>query len=267
MLAIAYYILREHLNPDYLKAVWQNEISGRYFEVNEGNKGDFWFYYDMLKKHHYAYWFWLLPYGFFAGVLSINSSIRKLTWFCFVMSSFYGLIISFSKTKLEWYEAPLFPFMAIIIAVLIYQIFLILKNSQFVSELFILNILPYIFLFLVFYNPYQQTLDKVYFPKEYDWDVETYKLSYFLRDALKGRHDIDGHIIFLKGHKSHLQLYQHMLNAKGSNIVITENPEFKAGDKVMVSQSETESIITSQYETDLLMADGNLKSFVINRIK
>lgn len=267
LLALLYYAVREQLNPGYWNAVWQNEINGRYLEVKEGNNGDAWFYFDMLSKHHYAAWFWLLPAGFLAGVFSKKSSIRKITWFSFIIIVSYGLIISFSKTKLEWYEAPMFPFMAIPIAVLMYQIFILLKKTDLVSELYVRNVLPYLFLFLLFYHPYRSTMDKVYFPKENEFDKDNYTVSYFLKDALKGKYDIADHIIFYKGYHAHLLFYKHLLTSRGINVALEESPEFKSGDRVIISQAETGRYIIKHFKYEPLMTDRNLKVIRITKPK
>ncbi len=267
LLSICYYVIREQLSPGYLNAVWQNEIMGRYFEVSEGNKGDIWFYYDMLSKHHYVYWFWLLPCGLVAGVFSREVIIRRITWFSFIILITYGLIISLSKTKLEWYEAPMFPFMAILIAVFIYQIFILLKKSNLVSGIYVRNVLPYIFLFILFYHPYQSTIDKVYFPKESGWDINSYRISYFLKEALQGKHNLDKHILFYKGYNAHLLFYKYLLTEKGIDIAIEENPELKKGDSVIVSQPETDQSITEHFEYETLLADNNLKVYRITGVK
>lgn len=263
LLSITYYVIREQLNPGYLNAVWQNEIIGRYFEVNEGNKGDFWFYFDMLSKHHYTNWFWLLPCGLLAGVFSREAVIRKITWFSFIIVLSYGLIISFSKTKLEWYEAPLFPFMAIIISVFVYQVFLMIKNSSVIKNLYAKNVMPWIFLFLLFYNPYQSTLDKVYFPKELEYEKDEYRLSYYLKDALKGKKDVNGSIIFYKGYNAHLLFYQRLLAERKIHVSLTEKPALKTHDIVLVAQEETNKTIQSIYVCDTISADFNLKVYRI----
>lgn len=267
LLAVGYYAIREQLNPGYLNAVWKNEIMGRYFEVSEGNKGDIWFYYDMLSKHHYAYWFWLLPCGLIAGVFSREVIIRKITWFSFIIIVSYGLIISLSKTKLEWYEAPMFPFMAILIAVFVYQIFILLKKSNLVSGIYVRNVLPYIFLFILFYHPYQSTIDKVYFPKESGWDNDNYRISYFLKAGLSGKQDINGHILFYKGYHAQLLFYKYLLAENGIDIAIKENPELKKGDRVIVTQPETDQQIIECFEFETLLTDKNLKVYKITGVK
>lgn len=267
LLAAGYYTIREQLNPGYLNAVLHNEIMGRYFEVREANKGNIWFYYDMLSKHHYTYWFWLLPCGLIAGVFSRETVIRKITWFSFIIIVSYGLIISLSKTKLEWYEAPMFPFMAILIALFVYQIFILLKKSQLIAELFIRNVMPYLFLFLIFYHPYQATIDKVYFPKELGWDIDNYRISYFLKETIAGKHDIDGHILFFKGYHAHLTFYKYMLAKKGVDLAIEENPELKEGNSVIVSQPETDQFITERFGYETLLTDNNLKVYRITGVK
>lgn len=221
----------------------------------------------MLSKHHYAYWFWLLPCGLIAGVFSHEVIIRKITWFSFTIIVSYGLIISLSKTKLEWYEAPMFPFMAVLIAVFVYQLFILLKKSNLVSGIYVRNVLPYIFLFILFYHPYQSTIDKVYFPKESGWDNDNYRISYFLKEAVSGKHVINGHILFYKSYHAHLSFYKYLLAKNGVDLAIEENPELKEGNSVIVSQPETDQHITERFEYETLLSDENLKVYRITAAK
>jgi 4-amino-4-deoxy-L-arabinose transferase-like glycosyltransferase len=47
---LGYYFLREHYNPGYITAVLNNELGGRYLEVNENNRGPFWYYiYNLIN--------------------------------------------------------------------------------------------------------------------------------------------------------------------------------------------------------------------------
>lgn len=115
---IGYYALREYLSPGYLQAVLQNEIGERVFLETNIHKEEIPFYYHSYKLLAYRFqpfilfipfalaMFWFEPKGkqkhFISGILAAALSI----W----------CIISFSKTKLVWYDGSLYPLFAIFIA-------------------------------------------------------------------------------------------------------------------------------------------------------
>ena len=108
-----YYVAREHLQPGYLHAVWQNELFGRYGEVNEGHNGPFYAYFLSL-----GWWMVILVYGVLC-LRIMKGEDRRLGIFAIVVASSYLLVISFSKTKLEWYVAPVYPFLSLLAVVTI----------------------------------------------------------------------------------------------------------------------------------------------------
>ncbi len=125
-----YYLLRENQNPGYLKAVYMNELGGRYLEVNEDHVGGFWYYYDRFIKFQMPSWIWLIPLGVVFGFLTKDKKTRRLTIFLSLMILQFFLVISTSKTKTGWYDAPLYPFLALLIANFIYFIFSLLKQDK-----------------------------------------------------------------------------------------------------------------------------------------
>jgi len=78
-----FYFSREYFNHGYLKAVWENELGGRYLATNENHNSDFLFYYTMLADHHYSEWLWLFPCGIAAGFFFNDQKIKKITLYVF----------------------------------------------------------------------------------------------------------------------------------------------------------------------------------------
>jgi len=258
-----YYFAREYYTPGFLYAVWENELGGRYMSTLEGHKADFMYYYNMLTDYHYANWYWLLPCGMAVGFFIKDEKIRRITLFATLIAVSYWLIISCSETKIEWYEMPLFPFFALIVAVIIYTVFTFLKNMPEITNLLSFNTAPYIFLFIVFLSPYEKIIDKVYMPKEYDWDKEFYQVSYFLKDAVKSKRSVKDHYLCYDGYRAHLLFYVNILNEKNQNVGFKDWHNLQSGDRIIASQSNVQADIESKYSYELIGVVNNIKEYKI----
>jgi 4-amino-4-deoxy-L-arabinose transferase-like glycosyltransferase len=106
-----YYGVREQLQPGYLHEVWQNELFGRYAVVNEGHNATFFAYFVAMK-----WWTLVLLFGALALPL-MKGEDRRVGVFTIVVAFSYLLLISVSKTKLEWYAAPVYPFLSLLAVV------------------------------------------------------------------------------------------------------------------------------------------------------
>lgn len=108
-----YYGWREILEPGYLAAVWENEIGGRYFRVNEGHSGSIFYYVRPLLAN---FWVFLLPAALWLATAETSRRLRRFAGFSLCLSIVFFMLISLAKTKLVWYAAPLYPFLAALTA-------------------------------------------------------------------------------------------------------------------------------------------------------
>lgn len=254
-----YYILREFKNPGYLAAVWKNELAGRYLSVIEEHKHGNFFYFDNLIKSNFTAWYLLIPCGLLIAITIKEQIIRRLALFAFLACSTYLIIISAAQTKLPWYDAPLYPFLSIIIAIFIYFVFQMIDNLGWINQRLSLNIAPFIFLFLLFFNPYQKTFNYTYTPKEDDASKYLFELSYFLRDAANGKHNLDNHYVLYDGFNTHYLFYLKVLNGKGINISFKDWKQLEAGDLVIAQQQHIKQYVEENYKFE----SSNLKQNVV----
>ncbi|MDD3740240.1 MAG: glycosyltransferase family 39 protein, partial [Bacteroidales bacterium] len=118
----AYYFGRELINPGYLKAVYLNEFGGRAFTSLEGHSKPFLFYYTYLSEYALGFWYMLIPAGLVLTFFEKNKQVRNLFVFSLLLALTHLLLISVTKTKLEWYCLPEVPFWALLSGISIYQI-------------------------------------------------------------------------------------------------------------------------------------------------
>lgn len=124
-----YYLLREHYNPGYLHAVWNNELGGRSTEAIEGHVEDWDFYIKNLSGYHFSYHWYYLLLSIPAGILIKDKFINRLTIYLTLTVVFYLTVISSAATKLIWYDIPLLPLLSIMASICLYFIYYIIARK------------------------------------------------------------------------------------------------------------------------------------------
>lgn len=103
--------------PGFFNRMWNYELMGRYTEVIEGHTGPWYYYIALMFQEDLGFAVLVLVASAlgFSGA-RWNTLTGKLAGFIAVMVLVYGVVISYSKTKLPWYDAPTFPMLALIAA-------------------------------------------------------------------------------------------------------------------------------------------------------
>lgn len=256
---IGYYTLREYFNPGYLEAVWNNELMGRYFITNEGHDEGFWFYYQMITKHHFIYWIWILPVSILIGIIQKDKFYRDLTLYSLLVAVTFFLIISISKTKLEWYNVPLYPFLALIIAIALKTILDAIKSSSYSIRILKTNILPFIFLFFICINPYVDMINRTASSNVFPWEEEFYRIDYYLKDAIKGKHDLSGYTLLHDNYGAHNTFYINILRDKGIDISYSYDwQNLSVNSKVIAHQQIVKDYINKNYSVEVIDSYYNI---------
>jgi hypothetical protein len=97
-------------------------------------------------------------------------------------------LVSISQTKLPWYDLPMYPFLAIIIAYSIYTLLKWLETLIARSATPAARILPFAFLFVLFLFPYGKTAKRTINPTNSSSLVmDKNDINYFLKQEIDGR--------------------------------------------------------------------------------
>ena len=116
----AFFLLREHAAPGYLKAMMFNDVSGRFTSALDRHSGPPWYY---LKKL-------FVDGAFSAGMLAVagplalvsaRGRVRLGLMFGLCVSGGILIVLSFSATKLNHYGATACPFIAISTAIGVHE--------------------------------------------------------------------------------------------------------------------------------------------------
>ncbi|HBE21831.1 MAG TPA: hypothetical protein DDW51_30660 [Cyanobacteria bacterium UBA11367] len=118
VLALGYYLLTEQYNPGYLKAIVANELTGRYGDlVPGGTPRGFSYYLVNNISYRFVPWIYALPLCLMIANLSQKKIVKDFNSFSCIYLFTYFLIISYSKTKFNWYDAPLYPIASLSIGI------------------------------------------------------------------------------------------------------------------------------------------------------
>ncbi|KAA3633003.1 MAG: glycosyltransferase family 39 protein [Bacteroidetes bacterium] len=260
-LVSGYYLLRENQNPGYLQAVWDNELGGRYLSTLERHNHGFWFYLKNLINLKFTYWYLFIPCGILIGWVHKDQKVVKLTKFSLLMVFTFILVISIGKTKLFWYDIPTYPFFALIVGISIYFVFEILNRSGWTHDKLKYNVVPFIFLFLLFLTPYKKVINCTHFPKEDNYSSN--EIGYYLKTAYKGYVDVDDYFLMLEGYGAHCEFYVKMLQEKNINIRIKHHSKLDPGDKIIIHQANVKKYIEAEYDYKLLEKSGSILKYQV----
>jgi 4-amino-4-deoxy-L-arabinose transferase-like glycosyltransferase len=207
----AYYLLRNALTPYYINAVMYNEVTGRFFETKEGHDHGLLFYLNNLYQHHFYPWIYLLLPAIVIALLQ-QSKLARLSLLLFLNCLILLTVISFSKTQLSWYDAPLIPCFSLFVAIPVYELFKKINPKGIQNwKSFALSIL---FISTVFVIPYAE-ISKQFHKPERNWKRHEKELyGYFMR-----KHpDLDNYFVCNIGYNAASKFYIDQFNHNGYNI-------------------------------------------------
>ena len=266
ILVLSIYIIRESQNPGYLKAVYNNELGGRFLEVTENHKASFWFYYSNFFTR-FDYWIYLVLAGFLFGLYAKNEALKKLTIFSSIIAVFFFLVISTAQTKLIWYDVPIYPFLALLTANFILVIYDFLKREHLLTQQLTWNALPIIFIFLIFIKPYERIIQNNY--TSHDNDYAFYEFSHFLQNNATQHYESGVNVIFHNDYYAHILFYIEKHRLLGYDVQLKTLDGLASGDVVFTSTRYWGlPIIEKAFDYELLYEKGStVKILIVDTIK
>lgn len=149
---LGFYLVRESPNPGYFEAVLKNEWGGRFLSTIENHNHSPFYYFDNFIDFQLKEWYMLIPAGIVTGLFSKDKKLANLVSFIWIIVFTYFIIISVSKTKLEWHDVPMYPFIAMVIAFFMWIFANFLKNTSALTDLVDSKFVPALLCF--FYLPW-----------------------------------------------------------------------------------------------------------------
>lgn len=257
---LSYYIIREQYNPGYLQAVSVNELLGRYTNVLEQHSGPWNFYIDFM--HTVTYRYWLLPLAVSVILFFVRYKKEQLlVGYTFTVSLFFLIIISASKTKLMWYDVPVYPLFAILVAMLIDKIFEAMFTNTKVNKVIKIGLVSCVILLIGV--QYINTFDYVSHPvKDVDMDDNQY-MALYMKEAKSGMRNITGSVFTDDTRQDQNILFYYDVLKKEKKLQCKELNEIRENDSVIVFKESTENYLKQNYELKLLESFENVKRYKI----
>jgi len=242
----AYYITREASYPGYLQAVYDNELGGRYTRALTEIEGGPLYYIKNLGEQLYSW----LPFPFLGLLLIFNKKLKRyhsLIVFTFlILLMFYG-VISFSATKLPWYDAPLMPFFSILSALFITTAMHYIYNKLETKSLSSLKYLPHLLVTILFLFAYVQIGRKVKVDDHTDWYAMNLRMELFLKKAMAQNDNLDGYFTIYDGYQPQIEFYENLIRANGVKLIHRDISMLKQGDKIISFQPENIKAIKDKF--------------------
>ncbi|MDX5346277.1 MAG: glycosyltransferase family 39 protein [Hymenobacteraceae bacterium] len=245
---LAYYLLREHYNPGYLQAVYENELGGRFLEVTEQHDKPWWFYF---KGDRFLPWLALLPLYFILIFRQQLSPFRQYAIFTLCFFGSFFVIISAAQTKLPWYMAPVFPVTAVLagIGLCLLMQWLIIRFR--VQNGFRFSAILTVVFFAV---PYFVVIQKIYAKLNKDPQNTEMQYGYFM-DDLAVQQYTQYTLLRKDEYNAALEFYVFKYKQQGAHInaeFATDVPALQPQQKVATCDPAIRENIESNYETELL---------------
>lgn len=243
-----YYFIREISSPGYIKAVWENELLPRYTNTATNYKyehtSDYFFYIRNLWNRRLTPWIYLAPCAISLLVFSRDKNIKPFFWYILIIGISFMLTIS-GGSKGIWYDAPIFPVIAIYIALGFLQLYIFIKNFVPKNAIPIATIsilfVPFLYLSIQYTKPLAINI------QEKPWNHETQGISYFLRDHINELSKYKELGIAYDGYHSHVRFYANIATDNGTDTDFVNYQELNAPSIVIASQTKVKEFIENNY--------------------
>lgn len=250
-----YYLIREGQNPGYVRAVIENELTGRYMETLEDSSGPFMYYLKGLYQWRFRNWFFLLPLGAILALFTGNKKLRDFVLFVLWVTGIYLLVISVGQTKHEWYDLPVLPLFILLASMFFHIVFRALQAEDSpLSASWAKRLIPGIVLLCFFFYPYYQILHMNRDAAAFRQD-DRYVLSHYLRDLHQGLPEQDGPAdlyLLHEGNTQYFLFYTYLLREKGVEVHVVEPDQMLPGRTYLLHQ---QALIKKLQAKDRLQLD------------
>ncbi len=272
-----YFPYREYLAKGYFEALWKMELFGRYTEGDGDNSRltmpfleKMNYYVGKMYENEFLPWFYLVPFGV-VGAQLLDKNAKKIALLLFINALIFLTIITYSSSKKEWYEAPVYPCLAILVGISLAWLLghfktinlSIIKRSPFLSSS--------ILIILFFTIPYFKIIEKVYLFKDnlYEWQTRQYRP--FMLEIKDNNYDV-----LQLSYNPTIDFTRNILNqnqAKIANISARDplfsTTQYTKGHKFMVCEREAKDSLNLKYTYKVLetFRECEFVEIIDNKIK
>lgn len=250
-----WYVGRELRSAGYLRAVWENELGGRYLASQDYNLYTSTFY--VTEYWENQPWLWI--FSGLALIWGLFNNTRKSVLFVLYLLLVivgYTFIVSMAKTRLWWYALLTFPLAALVVGSLGHSIWQQLRLKFKASQAAVAASLIFVFVFSIPYSSIMTKIfDRTYDPRYNYWStVMGRHLRYMISfDSEELRTQFPKKIIFPTEHdyeRTFLRFYLVQLERKGYKATFVNREDLEAGDWAIVLGPGEAEYIYNNYEVE-----------------
>jgi uncharacterized membrane protein YhaH (DUF805 family) len=229
--------------------------------VVENHSQSTFFYLDNLFNLRFSIWSSFFVVGalfiFFKDENQYTNILKIVFWFIVV----YLLIITISVTKLDWYDMPLFPYLALIAAYPIYYLVQHIKKGE--KHLNLLK--KSMIVTLLFLYPYLIQFSKSQGNSISDGEIKLESKEMYLFNKIKKNESLNGLKVFHQGWNGSLLFYKYKLAAKGQKIeIVYDISTLSVNDKVLVNNDSLKTILKNSFKCICIENAHNAELFEIS---
>jgi 4-amino-4-deoxy-L-arabinose transferase-like glycosyltransferase len=241
ILSFGYFLLRDHYQPGYLEYVLNNDV-GRITSTIESHKEPFDFYFIRLFENRFL-WFILVIPGAFA--MWINKETKHVAAFFTALLVTYFLIISYSTTKLEWYDLPLFPILSVFSAFAIHQLISNIQSGHVsVKNSYILALIFIVPLYFSCRTSYKSEIN----PEEKKQEALT---EYAFKNM--GNASLNHTLFYTNDYDRGLLFYKYRLNEQGMDFkIVNSTDSLQINDVIVVADDSLKSVLLKKFDVDVI---------------
>lgn len=256
----------EYSYSGFINRMWNYELLGRYSKTIENHNHSFLYYFYQMWNTDFSPWILYLPITLFIIITKPTYKHRDFLIYLSLSTLSFLIIVSYSKTKLEWYDMPIYPCLAMIVGIILSILYEVLKKwigqtHQILSQ----RIFPVYFMVGIFILPYQQIINQIYLPKTTEGKAQ---YAYMFKEISIKTPEFKTYNVCTDDHRYHATFYKEIYQKeKKADIQIIKFSELKEGDKVVVCVPEILEEVTKQYSYKVLIQKKNCVFIKILDIK
>jgi 4-amino-4-deoxy-L-arabinose transferase-like glycosyltransferase len=251
---LSYYAIRGYAQAGYLQKVWFSEYARFTQNIMPWLESPWYYYFVALKTKLYPIYCWALPFTLFL-LKNKNKTIRDFYLLGLIYCLVLLLLFSYPSVKLDWYIAPIYPILSLMLACLLSEA--LLAISSFLNLKKIATALNLIAMLLVFSFPYFQAFKRtentgIAEPQE--------RAGHAIREISLQHPIIKVYKLFMPvEHPEHCDaalFYIKKLNHQSANNIamIGDLQAIQVGDTVLCSQRDGRKMLNEQFELDTILS-------------
>lgn len=135
LIIAGYYWMMNKAVPGYTSQVLFSEYKRAYMDIMPWHRQPFGWYLDNLFNGRFTPYAYLILPAIVTGCIICKGIAKKIFILLSIVSLTYLLFISLVPDKLEWYDLPAYPFFALLIGVVVYELLKRISPQKFTSAI------------------------------------------------------------------------------------------------------------------------------------